>query len=312
MSLIVIVATALLLDKLLGEPTHYHPLVMFGGLVDRLEGHLNTGNNKRISGVIAVICALMPLSILAVLFAEWCAGNILLTWLLSSVVLYITIGWQSLMDHAVRIAEPLELNDIEQARKAVSFIVSRDTSQLDEEAVSKAAVESVLENGADAVFAPIFWFCVMGVPGVVFYRLSNTLDAMWGYKNTRFLEFGWCAARLDDVMNLIPARLTALSYALLGCTAKSISRWRQQGHLWDSPNAGPVMAAGAGALNVQLGGNAMYGDQLHQRITLGVPTAEGGQVANAKVIRSACELLNRSVWLWLAALVALAALMEVM
>ncbi len=310
MVLIGVVATALLLDKLLGEPARYHPLVIFGAYVDALEAKLNVGNNKRINGVVAVACALIPLTLLAVLLARYCADNVVLTWLVSSVVLYIAIGWQSLIDHASRITEPLELNDIQQARQAVSFIVSRDTSQLSEQAVAKAAVESVLENGADAVFAPIFWFCVLGVPGVVFYRLSNTLDAMWGYKNTRFLEFGWCAAKLDDVMNLIPARLTAFSYALMGDTVKSITSWRQQGHMWDSPNAGPVMAAGAGALNVELGGGAMYGEQLHQRITLGVAITDGGQVADACAIRSACKLLNNSVGLWLAALIILAAFLE--
>lgn len=310
MAIIVIVATALLLDKLLGEPSRYHPLVMFGVFVEALETRLNTGDNRRLNGVAAVFIALVPLTLLAVLLVYLCVDNTLLTWLVSSVVLYAAIGWQSLIDHATRIAESLELNDIHQARQAVSHIVSRDSSQLNEEAVAKAAVESVLENGADAVFAPIFWFCVLGVPGVVFYRLSNTLDAMWGYKNTRFLDFGWCAAKLDDLMNIVPARLTALSYALTGYTAKSFRSWHQQGCLWDSPNAGPVMAAGAGALNVRLGGNAMYGDELHQRITLGVPITDGGQAADATAIRSACSLLNNSVALWLAALVILAAILE--
>jgi len=189
--------------------------------------------------------------------------------------------------------------DIAQARRAVSFIVSRDTSQLDDEALSKAAVESVLENGADAIFAAIFWFCLFGAPGVFVYRLANTLDAMWGYKNSRFLQFGCCAARFDDILNFVPARLTALSYALCGHTLKALSSWRRQGGSWESPNAGPVMAAGAGALNVYLGGG------------LGILPEQGGQRANAHSIEAACELVNRSLLLWLAALIMLAAANQV-
>ena len=130
------------------------------------------------------------------------------------------------------------------------------------------------------------------------YRLTNTLDAMWGYKNERFLAFGFGAARLDDVLNFVPARLTALTYALLGNFSLAMSCWRQQSYQWKSPNAGPVMAAGAGAINVSLGGDACYHGELQCRPVLG-PTPTECNRASAKSIEHSCRLVTRSLFLWL-------------
>ena len=310
MSLIVIISFALLLDKIFAEPRRFHPLVGFGALADSIEKRLNNNQHKRLRGLLALILAIVPLTTLVIVFDNLLAENVVLHAVFSSLVLYLAIGWTSLFQHARRIAEPLIAGDLAQARIAVSYIVSRDTSQSNEQALSKAAVESVLENGADAIFAPVFWFCVLGVPGVFLYRLSNTLDAMWGYKNSRFIDFGLCAARLDDVLNLIPARLTALSYALAVYTLKALSSWRAQGSSWESPNAGPVMAAGAGALNLYLGGAAVYDNQVHQRVGLGVSPQHGGEIASAESIEKACQLVNRSLQLWLAGLILLVAFIQ--
>ncbi|MET0377713.1 MAG: regulatory signaling modulator protein AmpE, partial [Spongiibacteraceae bacterium] len=167
--------------------------------------------------------------------------------------------------------------------------------------VSKAAVETVLENGSDAIFASLFWFAVAGLPGVVLHRAANTLDAMWGYRNARFNEFGCAAARIDDVLNLIPARLTAIAYALSGQCANALRSWRAQASSWSSPNAGPVMAAGAGALGLQLGGAAMYHGAMENRPALGF-----GRSAQAADIQRALTLLDRSLLLWLLALCVMA------
>jgi adenosylcobinamide-phosphate synthase len=221
----------------------------------------------------------------------------------------VAIGWQSLLQHAMNIARPLLKNNMVEARQAVSMIVSRDAQSLDEEGIAKAATESVLENGADAIFSAVFWFLVAGIPGVVLYRLSNTLDAMWGYKNSQFLHFGWWAARTDDVLNFIPARLTALSYALVGHTKIALKCWRLQGMNWKSPNAGPVMAAGAGALNVTLGGAAQYHSQLQFRPGLG-PDESQSQAVDASSIVKACGLVNRALILWLCVITAVLLILE--
>lgn len=219
------------------------------------------------------------------------------------VLLWFALGARSLHDHIAPIAQALTQRDLAQARLLTSRIVSRDTSQADEAALSRAAVESALENGNDAIFGALFWFAIAGGPGALAFRLANTLDAMWGYRTPRYLRFGWAAARLDDVLNWIPARLTAASYALLGDTRTAWRCWREQAARWDSPNAGPVMASGAGSLNVLIGGPAVYHGVLEDRPTLGF-----GHPAKAAHIVAALMLVERTLVLWLAVLIVLALL----
>lgn len=297
MSVLLSSLLGLLLDWRLGETKRLHPLVGFGNLAYWLEAKLNPSNASglaKLLGVLAWTLAVMPIVLVAMLLDNWLASNYWLHLLVGACVLYVAIGWQSLIEHAQNIYQPLKQGDIEQAREAVSFIVSRDTANLNESQIATAATESVLENGADAIFAALFWFLVAGIPGVVLYRLSNTLDAMWGYKNPRFMAFGWCAARIDDLLNLVPARLTALSYTLCGNTSVAWRSWRKQAGTWKSPNAGPVMAAGAGALNVSLGGAAPYHGAMQARPDLGE-----GPAPQADTIHAACRLVNKCVMLWL-------------
>ena len=282
-----------LLDVLLGETRRWHPLIGFGRLANKVESRLNRQQPlyyKRLLGILALMLVVTPLVYLAYLLAEMpLYGS-----LFSVLILYFTLGLHSLAAHTRPIATALNAQDLPTARAQLARVVSRDTTTLDETGIAKAAVETVLENGNDAVFAALFWFALAGAPGALAYRLVNTLDAMWGYKTPRFYAFGWAAARLDDALNYLPARLTALTYALFGKTRQALSCWRQQAPQWDSPNAGPVMAAGAGALGVQLGGAAVYHGQEEIRPQLGA-----GPAPVAGDIDRALTLIHKGVWLWL-------------
>jgi adenosylcobinamide-phosphate synthase len=282
------------LDRLLGETRRWHPLVGFGALADAVENLLNRGEHplwRRLSGLFAWALVVLPWVALAV----WLTPGDFFGWLVDVVLLYLTLGGRSLAEHAERVSADLAAGDLPSARQHVGWIVSRDTSALDESGVAKACVESTLENGNDAVFGALFWFMLFGGPGAVLFRLANTLDAMWGYKTERFLCFGWAAARIDDVFNYIPARLTAFSYALFGMTRRALGCWRRQAPVWESPNAGPVMAAGAGSLGLELGGSAIYHGRIEERPILGE-----GRPARGDDIPRALRLMRRSVALWLA------------
>jgi adenosylcobinamide-phosphate synthase len=306
LSIPLMMLAAAVLDHLLGEPRRFHPLVGFGNLARRVERFAYPATNTSAvrlyaCGMAAVLAALAPF----VMLAAWLQSLSGIGAIFAVAVLYFAIAPRSLREHAIVVANSLQVADLAAARHAVSMIVSRDTTQLDESGVARATVESVLENGNDAIFAALFWFTVAGAPGVVLYRLSNTLDAMWGYRNERYNYFGWAAARLDDVLNYIPARLTAVSYALLGHTRSALRCWRLQAAAWDSPNAGPVMAAGAGALHVRLGGAAIYHGQLEQRPELGC-----GIAASAADIMRTVRLVRHTLCLWLGVIASGALLMS--
>jgi adenosylcobinamide-phosphate synthase len=284
---------AVLVDAWLGEPSRAHPLVGFGRLASWLEARLYA--DRRGSGVRAWLLTVMPLVILAYGIETWLGR--LSAWaafLFNVLLLYAAIGLRSLADHATPVASALRDGDLVRACVAVGRMVSRDTQALDEHQVAAAATESVLENGNDAVFGALFWFALLGAPGALLYRLANTLDAMWGYRTARYKNFGWAAARIDDVLNYLPARFTALSYMLLGQKTRAWRCWRTQASQWDSPNAGPVMATGAGALGVRLGGAAPYDGVWESRPDLGE-----GDLPDADSIERSLALVRRGVVLWL-------------
>lgn len=283
---------AVALDGVLGEPRRWHPLVGFGRIAHAVEAYLNP--EKRRALPIARVYGMCGVAILltaCVAPAWWLCRQAVVGPMIDVLLLYFAIGHRSLHEHARAVSRALASGDMEQARLAASYMVSRDSAAIDP---VPATVESVLENGNDGVFGALFWFFLLGGPGALLFRLANTLDAMWGYKNARFRHFGWAAARLDDVLDYLPARLTALSYALLGKTGHALACWRAQAPSWDSPNAGPVMSAGAGALAIKLGGPARYQGEWHLRPDLG-----GGAAPQPADIERALALVRHGVYLWL-------------
>jgi len=281
------VMSALILDAWIGEPRRLHPLVGFGKLAQVIEKKFY--GDTAIRGGIAVALLVIPFTLLAVELTRLPGGIVF-----EIILLYLAIGWKSLGDHACAVRVALQNNNLSLARHCVGMMVSRDTTTLSARGISKATVESVLENGNDAVFGAIFWFVIAGAPGALIYRLANTLDATWGYRNARYNRFGWAAARLDDLLNLVPARLTALGYGLAGQLRPAIRCWRLQSCAWKSPNAGPVMAAGAGSLGLVLGGSAVYHGMPEIRPVLGQ-----GSEPRAKDIDEALRLIRRTLFIWL-------------
>lgn len=307
------------LDMLLGEPRRAHPLVAFGHLAKRLEcifnpdrdaARTNAGGQvpsargaalqTRAMGVLAWLVAVAPPVALSVALTR--ALPVELAWALHAALLWFALGARSLADHIAPIETALAAGDLAHARMLTSRVVTRDLSDADESAIARAAIESALENGNDAIFGALFWFAIAGGPGALAFRLANTLDAMWGYRTPRLVFFGWAAARLDDIANYVPARLTALTYASCGDRRTAMQCWRTQASAWESPNAGPVMASGAGSLNVSCGGTARYHGVDEPRPVLGA-----GAEPRARDVGRALVLVRRAVGVWLAALVLLAA-----
>jgi len=306
-----IVLLSIIFDAVIGEPRRWHPLIGFGNIAIRLEQKLNikrlssnlsSNTEQRIKGLLAWMLMVMPFVItvsfivsIPEYFNFTYQAEFKLLYEIATGVIFLgfAIAAKSLTAHAKAVTQALFENNTELARKRVSLMVSRDTTKTDVTGINKATIESVLENGNDAIFAVIFWFLVLGVPGVVLYRLSNTLDAMWGYRNERYYYFGWAAARIDDILNWIPARLTAISYSLAGNTRSAIRCWLTQAKAWNGINPGVVMATGAGALKIKLGGKAFYhGDEVI-RSDLGV-----GNEADSKDIGRANTLIQRSIIIW--------------
>jgi adenosylcobinamide-phosphate synthase len=283
---------AVLLDFIIGEPRRFHPLVGFGWLANKLEAWLNIANKtnnakQRWVGMFALALLLAPF----ISLAYWLCHIPVVSIVVDTLLLYFAIGHKSLHDHARAVTRALSNHNEASAKIAASYMVSRDSAAIEP---VPATVESVLENGNDGVFGALFWFFIAGGTGALLFRLANTMDAMWGYKTPRFYYFGWAAARLDDVLDYIPARLSALTYAILGNTKLALNCWKTQAPLWDSPNAGPVMSAGAGALGVQLGGAARYQGEWHERPILGA-----GEPPIAGDIERALKLVRHGVYLWL-------------
>jgi len=294
MSLEYQILVAMALDVLIGDPRWFpHPVRLMGALALRLEGPARRLTRYSvISGVLLVVIVVglaVAVTWSLVSWARWV--DPLFGDLVSIFFLYTGIAMRDMVRHSADVYRALIGGSLLEAREKVGMICGRDTDQMDDEGVTRAAVESVAENTVDGVTAPLFYAVIAGPVGIMAYKAINTLDSTFGYKNVSYRELGWAAARLDDIVNFLPARLTAiivpLSARILGERA-STAFWAllRDGGKHPSPNAGQTEAAVAGALGIQLGGVSFYGGQISDKPTLGDPleTPAPGHILRANAL----------------------------
>ena len=261
MSNALILLLALLLDALFGEPKWLwsrlpHPAVLMGRIVGWMDRRFNTGTQKKRNGILTLIALCTGAAVIGVLVSNLPDYGIIQT-----VIAAILLAQKSLTQHVAAVANALRLSTGD-GRLAVAKIVGRDTRNMDNSAIARGAIESAAENLSDGVVAPAFWFLLLGLPGLLVYKITNTADSMIGYLTPRHRDFGWAAARFDDLINWIPARITALLIAL---THGALGKWRiilRDAPLHRSPNAGWPESAMAVALNIALAGPRSYDGEM--------------------------------------------------
>jgi adenosylcobinamide-phosphate synthase len=267
------------LDVLLGDPRWFpHPVKLMGRFAAALEEPLRKAFRKpRIAGMCAVATVVIVTALLAwALLRVAAAIHPVLGDAVSVILIWTGIAARDLAHHSRAVWQALTAGNLDEARNRVTFICGRDTERLDETGIVRATVESVAENIVDGVTAPLFFAALGGPAGIMAYKAVSTLDSIFGYKNERYLEFGWASARLDDVAAFLPSRLTAMlvpiAAALCGeQAAGSLRILRRDRKRHPSPNAGQTEAAVAGALGVQLGGVSYYSGKPSEKPTLGDP-----------------------------------------
>lgn len=271
MSMAAVMMLALMLDAALGWPARLyarigHPVTWLGALIASLERAWNSGPalRRRALGALTVLVVIAAAAVPAAIVQSLLPTGV---WglMLGACLAWPWIAARSLHEHVMAVARPLAADDLAGARSAVAMIVGRDPARLDGQGVARAGLESLAENASDGVVAPLFWGVVAGLPGIAAYKALNTMDSMIGHRSARYEEFGKVAARLDDVVNLIPARLTGLLMALVsGRPGTALKVMWRDARAHRSPNAGWPEAAMAGALGIRLSGPRVYADRVAQ------------------------------------------------
>lgn len=257
-----------LLDFVFGDPSRLpHPIVWFGKMISWGEHRLNKGSYRMAKGAVMAVCF-----ILLVFFAVWgmkrLVPNMVLWLILDTVIIFYCLAGTTLIREVREVFLALD-RSLDEGRRQVARIVGRETSQLSAQEVRTAALETLAENLSDGVIAPLFWFALLGTPGMLAYKMVNTLDSMIGYRTERYKDFGCWAARIDDVANYIPARLTALLMILATGRLSLFKFVWKNGRRHASPNSGYPEAALAGALNCRFGGPHYYFGQLFDKPYIG-------------------------------------------
>jgi len=265
-------AAGFVADRLLGDPATGHPVAAFGRFAQDVERRVWA--DDVLTGTAYTSVLVGGTGVVGAVLARATRRHPLLQVATTAATTWAVLGGRSLGHEAEAVRDHLASGDLPAARLRLTHLVGRDTEALDESEISRAVVESVAENTSDAVVAPLVAGALAGVPGLVAYRAANTLDAMVGHRSERYVRFGRASARLDDLLNLVPSRLSALLAAALapvvgGDRRRALQVWRRDAPHHPSPNAGPVEAAFAGALDVQLGGVNTYADRVEDRHTLG-------------------------------------------
>lgn len=284
---IIIVSAALILDMIFGDPQNvWHPIRAIGALIEFLEKKLRLNlsiaterdadkRKKLVAGIILVISVIfisVGTVFLILLLAHMIHPYVRI--IVETIICYQMLAMKSLKTESMKVYKALKSDDVEQARYAVSMIVGRDTDNLTEEGITKAAVETVAENTSDGVIAPMLYIFILGAYGAVFYKAVNTLDSMVGYTNDKYIFFGRAAAKLDDVMNYIPARISALlmimaTFLVRQDTKNAVKIYLRDRRNHASPNSAHTESVCAGALSIQLAGDAYYFGKLHSKPTIG-------------------------------------------
>ena len=285
---LLILLAALAVDAVIGDPAALfrrvpHPVALIGGMVAGLERGLNRrelGEGAKRRRGVATVLATVALAAGAGAAIDRISEAFRWGWAIEIMVLAVLVAQRSLFDHVLAVARALERGGLAAGREAVSHIVGRNPEHLDAQGVARAAIESLAENFSDGVVAPVFWYVLLGLPGICAMKAINTLDSMIGHRSERYRAFGWAAARLDDLANLLPARLAGALLALAAAAVPGAAGGRALGAMLRdalkhrSPNAGWPEAAMAGALGLSLGGPRRYGSELVSEAWLGSGKAE--------------------------------------
>ena len=248
-----------LADKLLGDPEGWpHPIVWFGRAISAGEKQFNRGENRADKGALMSLCLVVGVYGICKQLIDWAAGiNPILSGVLTAVGVFYVLSGTTLIREVKAVFEAVD-RSTEEGRKQVARIVGRDTAHLSPQEIRAAALETLAENLSDGVIAPMFWFALLGLPGMAAYKMVNTLDSMIGYKNERYLEFGRVAAKMDDLANLVPARLTAYLMLLVSGNWSKREFVQRFGPAHASPNSGYPEAALAAILDCRFGGTHDY------------------------------------------------------
>lgn len=270
---LLLVVAALVLDAAIGDPDWLwrrlrHPVVWIGNLIGVLERGLNrlhwSGAQRKLAGVATIVLLVAVAVVVGGLLEDVLEGS-WLGFFVKALIASTLIAQRSLYQHVARVRDAFALGGLDAARKAVAMIVGRDPDRLDEAGVARAAIESAAENFSDGIVAPVFWLALLGLPGLIAYKVINTADSMIGHRSERYENFGWAAARLDDLVNLVPARLSGLLVACAapfanGSIVTSLRVMARDATRHRSPNAGWPESAMAGALGIALAGPRVYAE----------------------------------------------------